>query len=158
MSFYEHHTFNVDENRPVGYMLELHTWENDVDNYRSVSIYGLELDDLKFLIKFFSCFKSSSSAEYKFGNFGNSEIIPESSDKLMSNFKEIFNLCPPSSPDIFRDFKETIDNDWGVEDLIYDIVGIWCEGERYRVVDCFSVFYIPVEIENKFYELEELLV
>ena len=155
MSFYDHYTFNCDENRPAGYILEVTTWENDADNYKTVPIYGLELNDVKFLIKFFSHFKSSSRNSV---NFGNSDLDPENTAKIMEVFKKTFNECPPSSPDIFADFKEFIDNEWDINEcLIYDIIGTWYESQMYRVADNFNVYYVPVEIESKFNELEELL-
>jgi len=154
MSFYGHYTFNCDENRPAGYMLEITSWENDADNYKTVPIYGLELDDVKFLVKFFSHFKSCSRNP---DNFGNSDVNEETNARIMQVFKETFIECPPSSYDIFADFKETIDEEYDIQDIVYDIIGTWYEGEMYRVADSFNVFYVPAEIESKFHDLSSLL-
>lgn len=122
---------------PAGYCLQITSWENDADNFNTVSLYGLTLEDAKFYLSFVSQFKSQYMPDANSeNNFGNSDV---SFEKEKTALEYALKNYPPSSPDLVEDFSK----EGSYEDLACELIGIWNEGELYRVFDSYNLFYIP---------------
>ena len=114
---------------PPGYMLTVTTWENDADNYKSITLYGLKKGDVKFYLSFLEAFRS----------MGNEDISREAeSSALTLAFKE----NPPESLDLLMDVQGMLKCE-DCSDFVYDLIGIWNEGEMYRVFERAKVHYVP---------------
>lgn len=125
---------------PAGYQLSITSWENDADNYNTITISGLTFEDVKFYLHFLSFFRSAYSYKGEGEYFGNRDIdeCPEAYYIALSSAYENF---PPSSPELLKCIVEYMDNlDW-CHDWASDIIGSWNEGSSYRVYDSFEVHY-----------------
>lgn len=109
---------------PTGYGVEITTWENDGDNYKTVSVYGLDKNEVSFIVEFCKHFYSENSQKAK--GLGNSE-----------NFAKAVWV------------EQKLTAKWNVEDkgYTYDLIGTWCEGEYLRVFSdlCIYKFDSPVK-------------
>lgn len=136
-----------------GYLLKITTWENDYDNIRVTEYSGLNKSHVLFLIRVAQLFNSNGRRGDNSG-YGNETITKELSDMINRDIDSIameYNDIPEDwskSAYKLQNPEEEIDDDF-YGDCIYDMIGIWCEGERWRVFDEFEVFLIPdVNIKN----------
>lgn len=106
-----------------GYMIEVTTWENDGDNYKTSSVDGLSQQELRVLYDY--CNRFSSKTTYTKAGFGNSE-----------RHGEVEQL----QDEIYNAFGEQI------QAAAYKLVGTWCDGEYYRVTEEIKMFYVPQDI------------
>ena len=131
-----------------GYLLKITTWENDADNYNTVEYSGLTVDQVSFYIEIVNLFTSCNSNDRGFGNEyvkDGTEFIDKAIDKIVTKYKESGMLIPE-----YWDKLHITDYEYGSKysAAIYNMIGIWNEGEYYRVFDSFEVFYIPGGIQN----------
>jgi hypothetical protein len=128
---------------PSGYQLNIISWENDADNYRTNIIYGLTKEDVQFYLHFLNHFKSHKP-------YGNEDIqdYPDAEKIAITN---AYEKCRPTSPQLLEDVKNSIEywktNDYSCE-WVYETIGIWNEGEYYRVFDHCEVYLIRTPIPN----------
>lgn len=144
-SFYEHYNFLLGDSIPSGYSLTISSWENDADNPKDVTIYGLESADVVFLVKFFERFKSSSYDEDLY--FGNQELTNELNNRIREHLKETLAQYPPSTPIIVFEMKSTVDEEWDL-DFIGDIIGVW-NSDHYRVMDGYQIRLVRTPIVDE---------
>jgi len=125
---------------PSGYQLSVTTWENDADNCKTETIQGLTREDVKFYLHFLSHFRSCWSAQ-KSSGYGNTEV---SFEKERAALESAWRNFPPSSPELVKDVQDSLEYwatghthscDWD------ELVGIWSEGDFYRVFDSFQVHF-----------------
>ena len=145
---------------PSGYQLHINSWENDGDNCKTEIISGLTKEDVKFYLHFLSHFYSQSSTnENKIGRgFGNMNMGESRENEERTAIESALKNCPPSSPDLIEQVKDSIDgwneDPYEVYDWVRETIGYWDNDERYRVFDSFEVYYIPEDIPSvkyKFY-------
>lgn len=139
------------ENVKPGYQLHITSWENDADNYRTVILSALTYEDVKFIIRvvehFHSQWRTNSETSFKFGNTNIVRYDSEDECKGYLAIKEAYEYCKPSSSQLLADVEAALE-DKDDYDFIYEWIGTWMEGEKYRVFDSVEVYYIPEEIEN----------
>ena len=119
-----------------GFLLRITSWENDGDNYKTVSLDGLTLELVRFYVEFCKLFRSVNSSP---GLFGNKEI--DRDDQLQDVVHQLalkYNIY-----DVHQ-FPE--DMDWS--DFQYDIIGRSNCGDYYRVFDSAEVFYLAETAKN----------
>jgi len=132
-------------NIPPGYQLHIRSWENDADNCITKIISGLEESDVKFYIYFLRHFHSRYS-NLKIGEgFGNQEV---SNDSEITALRQAYLIHPPSTPSLCAEILFYLNGWTENKDCPYfvdDLIGIWCEGARYRVFGGASVYYLRGE-------------
>ena len=128
---------------PPGYQLHITSWENDADNYNTKIFSGLTKEDVRFYIHFLNHFKSHKS-------YGN-ESIEDYPDAEKIAITSAYETCRPTTPQLLEDVETSIEH-WETSDSscdwVYQTVGIWCEGERYRVFDSCEVYLVHTPIPN----------
>lgn len=71
---------------PTGYQLQVTTWENDADDYKTQKISGLSFNEVLFYIEFASKFVSINAEVPGLGNDGHDdETLKEVLDEVMKN-------------------------------------------------------------------------
>lgn len=139
-----------------GYMIKITTWENDGDNYNTVSKEGLTADEARFYWEVAHLFTSKNYRQEEAVTYGNADVgtvreeVNDSIGLIAQRFREK-GLGIPKDWDIEayedKEWLEKYGDDF-YSDSLYDIVGIWCEGEYYRVFESAEVFLIPEAIKN----------
>ncbi len=135
-----------------GYLLKVTTWENDADNYRTIELDGLSESDVQFYIKVAELFKSAHSwprdkDQMAFGNEDVSDAPYEPIDEIAQAHRAA-GYTVPEAWDVEKakvedaEWFEKYGEDFYNEPL-YDLIGIWNEGQMYRVFESYEVFYVP---------------
>ena len=128
---------------PSGYQLYITSWENDADNYKTEILSGLTKEDVQFYVHFLSHFGM-------YEPYGNGSITkyPDAEKIAITN---AYEKCRPTTPQILEDVENSIEH-WKTKDYCCDwvdeTIGIWHEGERYRVFDSCKVYLIRTPIPN----------
>lgn len=166
-----------------GYMLKITTWENDADNYNTLTKTGLTKEDTIFYIKvaklFISCNNRDAKENYAFGNSDvfrtwdiedfpiegpypdrsgeryrrrDDMMLPLRAKEVIDAHKAEYGSVPEyyeydnpkwgKAPVSYKDFRDFFN------DVLYDLVGKWCDGDYWRVFENFEVFLVPGEIKN----------
>lgn len=115
-----------------GYHVVVTTWENDGDNYKTTALH-VPVEKVKDVVECALMFRSN----------GSSNVIDEKGDIYLGN-KELHSY-DASDDDPLVQISHHIADKIGVElmdDFEYDLVGIWNDGEYYRVVEEVSVIYV----------------
>jgi hypothetical protein len=146
-----------------GYILKLTTWENDADNYMTKEFTGLEVDHVKFYVDVALMFRST----YDGGKYGNVDRHSdyegrENDSELVPDLKKIVDSYNQNNVSVPKEFDYHIlseEDSKYVEDILRDavteLVGSWADGEYWRVVEDFEVFYLPTELVNVTSEFKE---
>lgn len=100
-----------------GYHIEVTTWENDGDNYKTESFHVLTWDQVHSRISLCELFGSK-------GTLGNSDTSYEDDNDVSEAVKE-FGLT---------------------EDDAHEYIGTWSEGEYWRNVERINVFFTPKDV------------
>ena len=145
-------------NMKPGYLLELTTWENDGDNYKTERLYGLTKDEVKFYVHIANQFKSGNQVS---GSLGNMPVWSDfNTDRRAINHNELFdrviaewvkagNYAPEEWVRVVDDMAPETDDvddyDYFYEDLLHKIVGQTDYG-HWRVFEDFKVYYLPEAI------------
>lgn len=110
-----------------GYALQVTSWENDGDNYNTITMDGLSKEDVPIIITFCTLFYSKSNNNGGLGNSSYSEqyLI----DTAVGNFE--------------KEYPELAN-----QELQYDLGLGGNEYYAARVFDSVKVLYIPVDIED----------
>jgi hypothetical protein len=126
---------------PAGYRLTVVTWENDADNYKTVTLEGLSESRVKFLVDLAKLFKSRNRVAGCIGNYY------ESSDANRSEVQSALAKVVAKHPGEFT--GELVDD---LDDLNDDMFELMYElglmgGDFYtRVMESFKVEHTPVEV------------
>ena len=119
-----------------GYYLEITTWENDGDNYKTKIMDGLSEAEARHYKGFTDQFHSKYAGAAGL-NLGNSEIDYYVDDEMSNQEAYLIKSC----------HKYLLDVDThGHGDIVFDVVNTWCNGEYYRVVESCKVFFNPSEV------------
>ena len=126
-----------------GYQVEIISSENDGDNYRTAIMDGLSEKEAKLYVRFAEKFKSTNGCKSRGGaGFGNTN---GGSD--IETISKVFN-------DLCEDLGLAPDKYYG-EDLEYELIGHWCDGQYRRVFEYAQVYYIPALITIKEVDISE---
>jgi hypothetical protein len=122
-----------------GYYVELTTWENDGDNYKTETHTGLEWSEVLFLNEIYKKFNSGYKSNSFDNTFGNREIcdIEQSVIDWFKSLPEYIKNAASQNNEI---------DDYCILELIEEFVDVWNDGEKYRVVDSIKVWYNPETI------------
>ena len=137
------------KNIEAGYLVKITTWENDADNYNTTEFSGLTKDQAQLIIDIASLFSSNGRGI----GYGNCEIEEENEalyteiDKIISTFTDGGGILPDAWAEADSEWIEKYYSN-RYDDPVYDLIGIWNEGEYYRVFELFEVFFVPQAIEN----------
>jgi hypothetical protein len=124
----------------AGYLLQITTWENDGDNYSTKSFSGLDYNECVFMAKVCELFASRYSNLKGFGNSDRRDSqVFNAYRELLSDFKKNYGELP-------LDFDEEEDD--YISDILYDIVGTWCDGDYWRVVENYKVYYFNQDVSE----------
>ncbi len=121
-----------------GFLIKVHSWENDWDNHNTVSLDGLTVEQVRFYVDFCNLFKSVNDHKNP-GKFGNAESTTESINEL--NYLGHQLALKHNFYD--EDFYEGADF-W---DLQYVVIGT-SEYGYWRVCEKVEVFYVPEIIKD----------
>jgi hypothetical protein len=150
-----------------GIKLDITSWENDADHYKTISLNGLSEETAKFFVEFANLFTSGSNNNGK--TYGNAY---DSSDvdwvQLRKDAKVIFAKYPNAKlydrtiKDILTEIKagcELSDDELKAAeypgecseisficDIEYKLFGESAEDRVFRVFESFKAFYIPEDI------------
>lgn len=117
----------------AGYRLEVLSWENDADNYKTEVVDGLDKETCQFYIDIIKLTGRS-------GNFGNMYDPSEKEiDQLTAALTKVFKAHGKPTG-----ISEAV-HDEGLE-IIGDLLG-YSEGYHTRVMESFKVSYTPVDVE-----------
>lgn len=120
----------------AGYRLTVVSWENDGDNYKTISVDGLTEEFVRFAIDILKLLESRSRTNGKFGN------MYEPSTNEIEKFRKAVEVVLDNHP------KMRDEEDWNF-DNIQDLICEYTDPSEYyytRVVEGMSVEYIPEEI------------
>lgn len=135
-------TIKSGQNIPKGYAVAVTTWENDGDNYKTKTVYGLDEKEVLFTLELVGIFKSDNSHDMEDVGIGNADIEDVEPDKLESALREEFNMPPCPTDDAYW---------WG-------LIGTWCDGGYIRVFDSAEVYWYSepvVSISGMFDKMKE---
>lgn len=127
----------------LGYYIEVTTYENDADNYKSV-VKKLSGAEIQKIVPYIKMFRSSHSRDIKNseGNIclGNKDIPGYNDDPHVNPIKEI----------VWEAEQELGEELW---EVVEELIGWWDYGERYRVMERYKVYYCaaPVADMTQFY-------
>lgn len=136
---------------PQGYKITFHTWENDADAWKELSLTALSFNDVCFFLEFSKYFKSCSGDEKLLGNRG-------------VEIKEIYDVIHkclekfPPDTEIQKELDDLLASDdeyhcyeWLIENILgYPENEVYCYNyENFcRVIDHCEVHYFPVIIKD----------
>ena len=128
---------------PSGYQLHITSWENDADNYKTKILSGLTKEDVQFYIHFLSHFEMDKP----YGN-GSVRKHPGAEKIAITN---AYEKCRPTSPELLEDVENSLEI-WKTSnfscDWVYETIGIWGEGDFYRVFDSYKVYLVHTPMPN----------
>lgn len=135
----------------AGYRITVESWENDADNYRTLSIDGIkDKEYVAFLVDVMNLLRSGTNSDYTetFGNISNYGSA-RSSENIDKYKKALIALCDKHNAIKF--FMEDDDTEEGfeaheyVEEVISELHGN-SEDFYNRVTDSVVVEYIPNDV------------
>lgn len=103
-----------------GYLVEVTTWENDGDSYKTESVSVDSELQVKEILAVLQRFGSTNT--HKKGYFGNADVYES---------------------------RRAISELWDSLDFeldVHNLIGTWADGEYYRVVESVHVFHVEKEI------------
>lgn len=133
----------------AGYRLEVLSWENDGDNYNTKVLDGLSIRQVQFFTKLCKMLKSKNSRGDT-ANFGN---MYAPSDEEVAAYIAAVRPLARAYVDVINceGYTETdIEDDEDLGDRLYDFTSDLIGNSEYyyhRVVESFSVQYVPEDIE-----------
>jgi hypothetical protein len=135
---------------PAGYILKITTWENDGDNYKTSEITGLSKEDVPLYLHLVSLFKSRHGGSPK--GIGNSSVL--SSENLAEKIFDHFESASLPLPSALRKGEDETDNEfrYRLDEEIFELIGVWMEGEYYRVFERAKIFFVKSPIQDVTYE------
>jgi len=125
----------IEEIKKGGYVVEIHSWENDLDNPRSSIMAGLKCVEALVIQEFAKTFATNHGMPDK-SHMGNSEITDDSLTTVAENFDNLVEKYEYSLPED-ENFKEKY-----FDHVLTDMIGDWADGEYWRVVSKVKVYYI----------------
>lgn len=131
-----------------GYQLQVTTWENDADHYKTKVIDGLIEEDVKFLVWISQHFNSQNDPKKK--GLGNGSV---DGDALCKLFSDAMDLFPEISADLTQACSECCEEaDFAYDFLTEKLLGYTEEygDELYfcRVVSDIKVYFIPADLHD----------
>lgn len=132
-----------------GYRLTVRSWENDADNYKTVSMDGLNEDQVRFYVAICKRMTPRCWDKNKFGN------LYDPTDEKVEAFNQSLNETVEAHGGILTVFPDTLqedidDCDGDFSDWVYDAlgdIGLTGGGEFFtRVCDKFTVEYVEQDI------------
>ncbi len=131
-----------------GYRFTLKTWENDADNYNTVTLEGLSVEVVKFYVELAKLHKSKNYHNNCFGNM----YDPRESERA-AYMQAMADLCRnhlTALKEINDDFEESwLDDEEGIEDVIHGVtydLGLSGTDFYTRVTDTFKIEFVPQDI------------
>lgn len=135
-------------NIPKGYRVTFHTWENDADHWKELSLNGLTFNDVRFFLNLSKYFKSCSSDESLLGN--RSVEIAEMFDTIRKSLIEF-----PPDVEVQKEIDDLLSSDdeyhcyeWLYENILGYTVEYYREETYCRVIDHCEVHYYPSEVKD----------
>ena len=127
-----------------GYHLDITSWENDGDSYRTERIVVENRDMAKLSLE--AC-KMFSSRNCSSKGLGNSNITY--SNKGLEFGRVVFSEAIESNKPLYDlMIKHSIDQDT-IYDIVCEAIGSWDDGCSIRVFERAECFYVPEDIEFK---------
>jgi hypothetical protein len=138
-----------------GYLLKIKTYENDADSPRTTEHSGLSESDCRFMIKVAQLFKSKNRDEAGYGNSdvrAVAEHLPDVLEAIVLLHKAAgFTVPKTFDTELWADEAseghDSYREDYTTE-VLYDLIGTWCDGEYWRYLDGYEVFFVPEPIQN----------
>lgn len=133
----------------AGFRLEVETWENDADNYRTEVLDGLTEAEVKFYVEVAKAHYSRHDPSMK--GFGNMyEPDKEEKEKYTDAMRAIFRKHVVILSNIWDDFEPGWIDEKSFLDMVHGVnYDLGLSGSEYyftRVTDSIKVSYTPVEI------------
>lgn len=142
---------------PKGYVVEIESWENDADDFRTEMLTGLSLNDVMFLKVLLPQFNSKNARNNN--GYGNSDISEYEIMQALYDCGEEFKVEIENFFDItYKEVAEYIDGDQDYEDdpdvfeMLYEnLCGLISYPVQYdhgfcRVFESMNVYMIDEEI------------
>ena len=145
------------DNIPAGYQLQITSWENDADCYKTQVFSGLTKEDCKFLIELGKLFRSDyrvKKGEKAFGGGSGRDVTME---EVMDAYDAVIQKHQDKiTPSLLEQFKVDRDEEYaedGYNENITELVGYpeedyYSEIQYFRVFDSYEVFYHPGPVQN----------
>lgn len=137
---------------PAGYRIEVLTSENDGDNYKTNVESGLTIDKLCLIAGLVKIMEK----------YGNEETDNEDVSLECVRFaRKVESLIPEAFRDIISgSLKDRSDEEvFGLlwDEILYDLVDSWNDGDMYRCVDKISIHYFEDDVEATEVDIKVLL-
>jgi len=154
---------------PKGIKLDITSWENDGDHYRTISIQGLSEESAKFYVEFANLFTSVLTMKAKtYGNaYDRSEVdwvqLRKDANVIFAKYPnakiydrtiaEILSECK-SEGELSDDELESEEYPGEcniicfIGDIEYELFGVSSEDRIFRVFESYKAFYIPEDIQE----------
>ena len=145
-----------------GYMIQITSWENDADAYRTIVKDGLSVTVAKFFIEFAELFKKPQHDGGLAANAYNSNDVkwPELTAAVRALFakypgvdKELWGDNDGDDDDDDIDFMNDDDAADTIYELAYDLFG--SSEYQFRVFSGYVAYYIPQEIQEHKFDFTE---
>jgi hypothetical protein len=136
----------------AGYVASVTTWENDADNYITKNLDGLSLDQANAIVELAKFFTSGSNNEgyctktqrKVFGNADDGDKFGHFSYRTYYNTEQFEIYLNTIFPELYS-VLITINT---IENLVYKLIGSWCDGEYIRVAETVNIYYVPEDIHT----------
>lgn len=120
-----------------GYQLRVTSWENDADNYNTVSLDGLSKEDVEFYINFIKVFR-----ELDLENRYDETVTDEEAHEFREKISDIYKGTIPDK------FEEWFDGDGhSIVDLSGNILSNNSEFTT-RVYDFHEIYFFPDDVND----------
>lgn len=141
---------------PAGYQLQITSWENDADCYKTQVFSGLTKEDCQFLIELGKLFRSDYRVKKGEKAFGGScgreiafDVVMDAYDAVIAKHKD---KITPSLLEQFQ-VERGEDDEYHYGDCIAELVGYpeeeyYHEIQYFRVFDSYKVYLYPEAIRE----------
>ena len=121
----------------AGYMLQVTSWENDGDNYNTITLTGLTKEKVKFYLELLQYFNGAKDQDFGNMYYSSDEEYQEAVDTITEFVKSYIGLV--LTPDEFEHITQEPAN------YMSQLLG---NGENYtfRRFDSAKVYFIPMEL------------
>lgn len=120
-----------------GYQLRVTSWENDADNYNTVSLDGLSKEDVEFYLNFIKVFR-----ELDLENRCDEPITDEEAASFREKISDLYNGNIPEK------FKEWLGSDgYAIVELSSDVLSGSTDFTT-RVYDSHEVYFFPEDVNE----------
>lgn len=113
-----------------GYIVTVKTWENDGDNYKTEQFHGLTLGEATAIV---NMAKDYTADRYPQGGCDDAPEYGTIGTEINKQYCE---------GNFINADKSAYSDQFWLDDMIFEVVGTWCDGEYLRTVEEVDIGYV----------------